>query len=103
MTADYLDRITFGNAEPPALAARKGARHRRLWSSSRTHLLSGMYALLLGFPLSAPMAAYGKMSAGAKLAYGETYPIPTPGNMHAWFSNLPSNATCEVLIQVACA
>jgi len=49
------------------------------------------------------MAAYGKMSAGAKLAYGETYPIPTPGNLHAWYSNLPSNATCEVLIQVACA
>lgn len=49
------------------------------------------------------MAAYGKMSAGAKLAYGETYPIPTPGDMHAWYSNLPSNATCEVLIQVACA
>jgi hypothetical protein len=62
-----------------------------------------MYALLLGFPLSAPMAAYGKMSAGANLAYGETYPIPTPGDMHAWYSNLPSNATCEVLIQVACA
>lgn len=66
-------------------------------------LLSEMYVLLLGFPLSAPMAAYGKMSAGAKLAYGETYPIPSPGNMHAWYSNLPSNATCEVLIQVACA
>jgi hypothetical protein len=100
MTADYLDRITFGNAEPPArsLLARIAG-----WSSSRTHLLSGMYALLLGYPLSAPMAAYGKMSAGAKLAYGETYPIPTPGDMHAWYSNLPSNATCEVLIQVACA
>ena len=103
MTADYLDRITFGNAEPPARSSRKGASHRRLWSSLRTHLLSGMYALLLGFPLSAPMAAYGKMSAGAKLAYGETYPIPTPGNMHVWYSNLPPNATCEVLIQVACA
>jgi hypothetical protein len=62
-----------------------------------------MYVLILGFPLSAPMTAYGKMSAGAKLAYGETYPIPSPGNMHAWYSNLPSNATCEVLIQVACA
>jgi hypothetical protein len=94
--------------EPPAsvLAAHNRAQGIAGWSSkpySRTHLLSGMYALLLGFPLSAPMAAYGKMSAGAKLAYGETYPIPTPGNMHAWFSNLPSNATCEVLIQVACA
>ena len=97
MTADF-----FGNAEHPARTARKGASHRRLVFLA-THLLSGMYALLLGFPLSAPMAAYGKMSAGAKLAYGETYPIPSPGNMHAWYSNLPSNATCEVLIQVACA
>ena len=102
MTADYLDRITFGNAEPPARSS-QGRKSSPAGSSSRTHLLSGMYALLLGFPLSAPMAAYGKMSAGANLAYGETYPIPTPGDMHAWYSNLPSNATCEVLIQVACA
>ena len=47
------------------------------------------------------MAAYGKTSSFSAAAYSTDYPVPTPGNLHEWYSGLDANASCEVLIAVA--
>jgi len=60
-----------------------------------------MLPLILIATQAAVMDAYGKTSPLVASAYGSSYPVPVPGNLHEWYSQLPDNATCEVLLTVA--
>jgi len=60
-------------------------------------------AACLGVPQSTTtsMAGYGKMSPKTAPAFDSAFPVPMPGSLHKWYSGLPDNSSCEVLLAVS--
>ena len=55
---------------------------------------------LLGYGAAPSMQAFGKQDAAAPSAPGP-FAVPQVGSVHARYSELPANASCEVLVRVA--
>lgn len=49
---------------------------------------------------STMMQAFGKGAFGQAPAFNASYPLPVAGKLHTYYSSLPSNASCEVLLAV---
>ena len=47
------------------------------------------------------MLAFGRAAPGAEAAFNASYPVPDPGALRSWYSPVPANASCALLIAVA--